>query len=156
MKKFSRIAALCALVTAFFLIPIAAASAQSYDSPDGAAVVSDSSLSANGSFTVSGDGFKPGSTVDVVFHSDPVNVGSLVATSTGSVRGTFAVPSGIENGDHTIIMNGIDPTGAARTLSVAVTVGVATAGGAGPPPMSNTTAITSTTRSTPPTAHAIR
>lgn len=56
--------------------------------------------------TVTGEGFAPGETAHVVFHSDPVEVGAPVASDKGAIVLTFAVPADAEVGDHAIEVTG--------------------------------------------------
>ncbi|WP_022883438.1 GH92 family glycosyl hydrolase [Glaciibacter superstes] len=56
--------------------------------------------------TVTGHGLAPGESVEVVFHSDPVTVGTLEADLHGAVEFTFAVPADASVGEHSIIVTG--------------------------------------------------
>jgi hypothetical protein len=57
-----------------------------------------------------------------VFRSDPVTLGTLTATSTGTIGGSFTIPSNAAVGSHTIELTGTGIDNAARTVSISVTV----------------------------------
>ncbi len=81
-----------------------------------------------GTFSVSSDGWAPGSQVEVTLLSTPVVLGTLTADSTGHVEGTFPVPAGTTPGAHTVQVDGHDPSGAPRTVTFALTVTPSSAG----------------------------
>lgn len=108
------------LILSIVVVPAAAASAQSYDTPDGSAIVSPTSLSAGGQFSATGSGFAPSSSVDVFFGT--TMVGTTTASTSGSATGTFTVPQTATSGTHRIDMVGVNPTGTARTVSTTVTI----------------------------------
>ncbi|GIG51593.1 fibronectin type III domain-containing protein [Dactylosporangium siamense] len=72
-------------------------------------------------FTVSGSGFAPHSTVKVALYSDP----HLLATTMTDGTGAFSVPVSVPadlHGAHTLVVAGVDGDGAARYLTMALTV----------------------------------
>ena len=72
---------------------------------------------------MAGDGFKSGSTVQVVIYSDPVNLGSGTASAAGEVSLNVTIPESFAPGStHTIQLQGVDPAGAVRVLSQEVTI----------------------------------
>lgn len=127
MRHLAQTIAAAAVAAFLLLIGAGPAAAQGYDTPDETVVIDDTSLVPGERFTVSGSGFRPGSTVEVFFRSDPVLLGTLTATATGVVSGSFEVPEGAEPGRHTVELRGVDPDGDPRVLSVTVTVAGATA-----------------------------
>ena len=56
--------------------------------------------------TVLGEGFAPDEQLTVEVHSDPIIVGTPVADRRGSLNFEFAVPDGLEVGQHTIVVTG--------------------------------------------------
>ena len=69
----------------------------------------------------SGTGFLPGSTVH--FYILPLtSMGELTVNASGNFSGEVPVPTGIELGDQTLQINGYDPAGAVRSLSLGVVV----------------------------------
>ena len=69
----------------------------------------------------SGTGFLPGSTVH--FYILPLtSMGELTVNASGNFSGEVPVPTGIELGDQTLQINGYDPDGAVRSLSLGVVV----------------------------------
>lgn len=71
-----------------------------------------------GSFTVTGDGYLPGETVDVVLHSTPFALGSAVADLNGDFSLSVTLPSGV-SGSHTITSTGVT-SGRVATLAVTI------------------------------------
>jgi titin len=76
---------------------------------------------------VHGEGYRPGSTVDIWLMPGSHLLGTLTAGPDGSVSGQLAIPAGLQSGDHTIQLNGVGPDGITRTLTLAVAVLDATA-----------------------------
>jgi predicted alpha-1,2-mannosidase len=56
--------------------------------------------------TVLGEGFAPDEQLTVEVHSDPIVVGTPVADRRGTLNFQFAVPDGLEAGQHTIVVTG--------------------------------------------------
>jgi titin len=79
--------------------------------------------------TISGGGFAPNSRVDLVIYSEPHNLGTVITDQAGSFTRAVTVPHGL-SGSHTIASFGVDSDGAARVLSLRVTI-TATTGGSG-------------------------
>jgi LPXTG-motif cell wall-anchored protein len=79
---------------------------------------------------VTGNGWKPDSSVDLTLNSDPVDLGSAEVDETGSFSKTVTIPADTPPGLHTITVTGVDPEGATRTTAVEVTVVSATPTGA--------------------------
>lgn len=69
---------------------------------------SSESSSAAGAFTITIEqgGFEPNEEVEVVLHSDPVVLGTLIADAQGWIRGTFDVPEMVPAGSHEVVMTG--------------------------------------------------
>jgi len=66
-----------------------------------------------------GLGFLPGEKVDVVVHSDPINIGRRTADAQGRVPVTFEVPKDFDLGRHTVTFTGVTSGTATVTFSVA-------------------------------------
>ena len=69
--------------------------------------------------TADGLGFLPGEEVDVVVHSDPINIGRLQADRLGQVPAPFQVPKDFDLGRHTVTFTGA--TSGAVTVTFTVT-----------------------------------
>jgi dienelactone hydrolase len=84
----------------------------------GTLTVTPSSAKPGDTVTVTGSGFRVGESVDLRFHSDPVDLGSVIS-SDGTVSITTTVPSDAPIGDHEFIATGF---GSAFTATSAFTV----------------------------------
>ena len=71
---------------------------------------------------VEGDGFQPGSLVDVWLFSTPQFVGTVQVDAAGNVLGDLRVPGGIEPGTHTLQVNGQAVDNQLRSLNMGVRV----------------------------------
>lgn len=67
--------------------------------------------------TSRGCGFRPGSTVNVDFFSQPTRVATATAGADGGFEATWNVPSSASVGEHTVEATGVDPSGDVRALS---------------------------------------
>jgi len=65
-------------------------------------------VTAGSTYTLSGDGFAPGSEVVASLRSTPQTIGSGVAGEDGSVEVTVVVPSDATLGDHHLVLSGSD------------------------------------------------
>lgn len=79
----------------------------------------------NGYVGVSGEGFKPGSTVDIWVFSTPVKLGSLTVEGDGTFSGMLRLPTSIEAGTHTIQVNGVTASEETASTSVGLRVSAA-------------------------------
>jgi hypothetical protein len=77
--------------------------------------------------TMSGKGFLPGSTVELIAYSTPVKLGEAVVLADGSFSVTVTLPTSLTDGVHNLVGTGVDPDGNVRTLVVEVTVSGGTA-----------------------------
>ena len=89
---------------------------------NGPATASTSTPAVGGSMSLSGGGFRPGSTVNGFIYSTPTHVASGTASATGKVTLTFRLPASITPGAHTAELHGIDLAGQPRVLSTPITV----------------------------------
>jgi hypothetical protein len=86
----------------------------------GSATVSQTEAGPGELITVSGSGFKPGSTVQVFW--DGVKIASAVADENGFVSVQFRIPSDASPGVHTVSLVGERAQGGTLTLSKNITV----------------------------------
>ncbi|HVT75966.1 MAG TPA: carboxypeptidase-like regulatory domain-containing protein [Acidimicrobiales bacterium] len=89
--------------------------------PTGSATTPASTVPPGGTTTVSGDGFKPGSTVTGALYSTPVLLGRVTADSNGKVALTATIPSSF-SGTHDIQLQGVDANNNVRVLQKTITV----------------------------------
>lgn len=78
-------------------------------------------MEENGTAKVAGDGFMPGSTVYVWLFSEPKFLGELTVPADGTFAGGVSL-AGVENGSHTLQVNGTSFDGTARTANLGVLV----------------------------------
>jgi hypothetical protein len=77
---------------------------------------------------LSGTGYLPNSTVELIMYSTPTSLATVVADADGAFEIMVTVPAGLANGTHHLVAAGVDVDGKPRYLVVEVTVsgGVAT------------------------------
>jgi hypothetical protein len=102
MRRFS-IAA-----TALLLLLFGAQAALAAYGPSGSLTLSSSTSTAGAALGVSGDGFDPGSNVQVTIHSTPVLLTTVAADGSGNFSVTVTIPAGFD-GLHQITATGLDP-----------------------------------------------
>ena len=73
-------------------------------------------------FTYRVGGFKPYSTVHLVLHSTPIDLGTAIADGEGFATFEVRIPGFVPSGEHTLTASGIDPSGKPRILVSALTV----------------------------------
>jgi len=71
---------------------------------------------------VTGNGMLPGTTATIWIKSDPQRLGSITISSDGALDATFAVPTSIDPGNHTIQIDTTDSNGQALSLALGVTI----------------------------------
>ncbi len=103
-------------------IATSAASATGYDSNDGPVDISNTAPAPGSAVRVGAGGFKALSSVTITLHSEPVVLASTAADGTGYVDATVTIPADTPAGAHEIQLTGIDPSGAALTLTGSITV----------------------------------
>ena len=74
-------------------------------------------------------GFGPTTPVEVWLFSIPVKVRDLIADTTGGTQGDFAIPQGIDTGDHRVVVTGLSPDN--QEVVVAYGVAVKASGDSG-------------------------
>lgn len=82
----------------------------------------DGTAVAGAEITMSGTGFLPGSTVELVVYSTPVKLGEAVVSADGSFSATVTLPEDLASGDHHLVATGVDPDGNVRNLVVEISV----------------------------------
>ena len=115
--------------------PVAAPSAVPVAAPSGAGVPPTvppangpldagpgASVAPGGQMTVSGTGYRPGSTVDLYVYSTPVKVGTATADANGVFSAVVTLPAGLAAGTHHLVAAGVDPSGNPRYLVQQVSV----------------------------------
>lgn len=80
---------------------------------------------------ISGEGFRPGTTVDVWLMSTPIHLGDVTVRIDGTFAAKLPIPDGVPPGPHTVQLNGVAADGSVRTLSVGVVVRAADLPGGG-------------------------
>jgi hypothetical protein len=88
--------------------------------------VSQSTVTAGTTVTVSttncSSTYAPGASVDLIFTSDPVSLGTTTANGAGLISQAVTIPANAVNGAHTITATGAAAAGGTLTLSVGITV----------------------------------
>ena len=65
------------------------------------------SLTPGDQVHLTGAGFRPGESVQVWLHSKPVLLGTVTATSAGTVAATVRIPAGAASGSHVLVALGV-------------------------------------------------
>ena len=68
--------------------------------------LSSASVDVGSTITVSGNGFAPTASFDVVLHSTPVTLTTVTTTAAGAFSATITIPAGTAGGAHTIVVGG--------------------------------------------------
>jgi len=63
---------------------------------------------AGSEVNLSASGFQPESEVDVIIYSEPTNLGQIKVDANGTVTAQVTLPSNLETGNHTLVLNGVD------------------------------------------------
>lgn len=80
-------------------------------------------LETSDDIVVEAEGFGPGDEVDVWMYSTPTRLGTIAVDANGVMKGTFALPPGVESGDHRVVLDGQNGRGQDVTLGVGIAVG---------------------------------
>ena len=76
-----------------------------------------------GTVAVNAGYFTPGTNVVVTLQSDPVTLGTVVATQAGTITATYNLPANITAGAHTVTATGTSrETGLTESVTAAITV----------------------------------
>ena len=94
-------------------------------------VINSGTLQPGQSITLTFTGFLPNETITVIVFSDPINLGSFSANSSGTAVVTVTLPASLEAGSHTIVATGAT-SGYSASFGFTVASGLAFTGeGAG-------------------------
>jgi uncharacterized repeat protein (TIGR02543 family) len=74
------------------------------------------------SISATGSGFKPGSPVEAWLYSQPVRLGSGIASSDGSFANEFTIDNKVPIGKHTVVLNGLTSDNDLFTIALGVRV----------------------------------
>jgi hypothetical protein len=77
---------------------------------------------------VSATGFSPGADVSVWLYSSPTRLGVVAADVEGKVSGSFDLPSGLEVGDHRLVLSGENQDGVNALLGLGLSYGAVDSG----------------------------
>lgn len=80
-----------------------------------------SNLTGGSSETISGSGWQPGSTIELMIASTPQSLGTATVASDGTFSAAVSIPC-LEAGTHTITASGKAADGSARSVTTSVTV----------------------------------
>lgn len=94
-----------------------------YPVSDCMAMTNTNFVGVGGSLIVSGEGFRPLSSVSVQLHSTPVSLGSMTSDSSGSVDGSVKIPDSVPAGTHELDLAGFNADGMPRLLTATVQIG---------------------------------
>jgi hypothetical protein len=82
----------------------------------------DGAVTAGQQITLSGDGYLPGSTVELTVYSTPVSLGTAQVGADGRFSAAVILPKDLVNGVHHLVASGLDENGNPRYLVVEVAV----------------------------------
>lgn len=116
--------------TALLLTALVGPAHAQYGGGSAGVAVSSTSLVPGQPLTVTGDGWLPGSTVTLVFLSEPVGLGSVTVAADGTFSTVVTVPD-VEPGAHQIRLSGTGADGRPRTVFADVTLASGSGGGSG-------------------------
>jgi hypothetical protein len=77
---------------------------------------------------VSASGYAPNQDVDAWLYSTPSLLGAMTADGDGKVSGAFNLPSGLDVGDHRLVLSGENPDGAAVLVGIGLSYGTVQSG----------------------------
>jgi 5'-nucleotidase len=109
----------------------APAAAQQYPPAVNRLTCSDTTPTPGQAISCEGRTFAAGGTVTVTLNSEPVTLGSATADAAGVMALQATIPTDTPLGAHTLVATGPAPNGQTLTLSLAIRVVPAQAGGAG-------------------------
>ncbi len=79
--------------------------------------------------------------VSVVIHSDPIELGLVVSSLTGSIDTVVTIPADLDPGDHTLLLQGIASDGTVQTVTQPVVVAADLVAAAFPAPVAQLPAV---------------
>jgi len=72
---------------------------------------------------MSSEGLAPGDEITFWVFSTPTALGTVKVNANGIAAGTFTIPADLENGDHRLVLQGVNKEGKKIVLGVGVGVG---------------------------------
>ncbi len=85
-------------------------------------------LNEGDKLVVSSSGYAPNQDVDAWLYSTPSLLGTMTADGDGIVSGAFNLPSGLDVGDHRLVLSGKNPDGAAVLVGIGLSYGTVQSG----------------------------
>ena len=85
-------------------------------------------LNEGDKLVVSASGYAPNQDVDAWLYSTPSRLGAMTADGDGKVSGAFNLPSGLDVGDHRLVLSGENPDGAAVLVGIGLSYGTVQSG----------------------------
>ena len=85
-------------------------------------------LNEGDKLVVSASGYAPNQDVDAWLYSTPSLLGAMTADGDGKVSGAFNLPSGLDVGDHRLVLSGENPDGAAVLVGIGLSYGTVQSG----------------------------
>jgi hypothetical protein len=107
--------------TALLLLLFGAQAVLAAYGPSGSVTLSSSTSTPGADVDVSGDGFDPGSNVQITIHSTPVLLATVAANGSGHFSTTVTIPAGFD-GLHQITATGLDPQQSVLVLQSPITI----------------------------------
>jgi hypothetical protein len=98
------------------------ARAQNYPVQTAPLAVSSTTTSPGGSVQISGSGFVPGTTVQLLLFSSPVSLGTVQANGAGAITASVTIPANTPPGQHTLQAVGQAGSGGTLTLMAQIMV----------------------------------
>ncbi|MFZ9043016.1 MAG: hypothetical protein ACO225_15210, partial [Ilumatobacteraceae bacterium] len=101
---------------------LAAGTASGGGTENGGSLISRDAVRPGGTLVVAASGFRASSSVRIELHSEPVLLEALSASGQGSIETEVTIPADTPPGDHTIVVQGVDPnnTELIQTQSVSI------------------------------------
>ncbi len=81
-----------------------------------------SAIRAGGRLTLSGGGFRPGTTVSITFHSKPDLLATVKANAAGRFTATVTIPAKAAKGTHHLMASGLNAAGRLAELEASVRI----------------------------------
>ena len=72
---------------------------------------------------VSATGYEAGGDVEVWLRSTPIKLAAVTADARGEIAGTFALPKGVDAGDHRVVLAGRTKSGGDSVIGVGLRIG---------------------------------
>lgn len=140
---------LCVLVAVAGLIGLlswhSSASADPYPPSSGCSIsVSDTTVTAGETVSVTGSGFPANTTVTLTLHSTPAALGTVRTDANGSFRDSVTIPASASAGDHTIVASSGSVTCQFDPVKTSTGTSTTTSANGGTPASTGFAAITAT------------